>query len=363
MPFYDLAALHYRYGVNKTVRTGNDVYGFQNYRDVNSDGNGVYIWDGGGVDTFDASEETQRVHINLKPGSWNYRGDAAEKMMTIKSSTAYNAVQFFSDEIAQDATPGKASNGRIDTRSITEYVEGQSFIGVGTQIENAIGSAHNDTLLGNDVANNLMGNGGNDLIKGGKGNDYLNGGTGNDEMYGGEDNDTYVVDSEQDQVIELDGQGIDIVFSTVNFTLKDYVEHLTLLGTTAKTATGNNLANTLTANNVGNTLSGLDGDDILIGGLEIDTLIGGAGSDTFVFNTELNGNVDIIKDFEDNDKIELARAIFSEIENAEQVFNFITFNSATGELSYKANAGADAIHFATLENFYTNLEQQHFSIV
>lgn len=353
LPFYDLATLHYRYGVNKTARTGNDVYGFQNYRDVNSDGNGVYIWDGDGVDTFDASNETQRVHINLKPGSWNYRGDAAEKMMTIKSSTAYNAVQFFGDEFAG----AKAAN---ETRSITEYVEGQSFIGFGTQIENAIGSAFNDTLLGNDVANNLIGNGGNDLIKGGKGNDYLNGGAGDDEMHGGEHDDTYVVDSEQDQVIELENQGTDTVFSTVDFTLKDHVEHLTLLGTTAKTATGNTLGNTLTANNVGNTLSGLDGDDTLIGGLEIDTLIGGAGSDTFVFNTLLNNKADIIQDFTAEDKIQLSRNIFTAITDIEQVFTYINHDKASGKLTYQANDTADPIHFATLQNFDAELAKNQF---
>lgn len=92
-----------------------------------------------------------------------------------------------------------------------------------------------------------------------------------------------------------------------------------------------------------------------------DILIGGTGKDTFVFNTTLNGKVDIIKDFENGDTIELAKSIFSAIENAEQVFDFISFNK--GELSYKPNATTEAIHFATLENFYTNLETANFSII
>lgn len=355
IPFYDLAALHYRYGVNKTVRSGNNIYGFQRYRDVNSDGNGVYIWDGGGVDTFDATNERERVYINLKPGSWIYRGDTAEKMMTIKSITDFNAVQFFGDEVGVNKTAARG------TQKITEYVEGQAFIGFGTQIENAIGSVYNDILLGNDAANNLIGNGGNDILRSGKGDDYLHGGIGDDEMHGGEGNDTYVVDSNKDQVFELENQGIDTVYSSINFELPENVESLTLLGTIATQATGNNLSNTLIANNIGNTLNGKEGDDHLIGGLGEDILIGGTGKDTFVFNTTLNGKVDIIKDFENGDTIELAKSIFSAIENAEQVFDFISFNK--GELSYKPNATTEAIHFATLENFYTNLETANFSII
>ncbi|VEH65717.1 Serralysin precursor [Rodentibacter pneumotropicus] len=53
---FDLATLHYRYGVNPEARKGNDTYGFKDYNATESDG-ALYIWDGAGIDVFDASNE------------------------------------------------------------------------------------------------------------------------------------------------------------------------------------------------------------------------------------------------------------------------------------------------------------------
>lgn len=354
IPMYDLAALHYRYGVNKQARTGDDVYSFKRYQNVNSDGNGIYVWDGGGVDTFDASDESQKVHINLTPGSWIFRGEAPEKMMTIKAQTGYNVAQYFEGEVDANATLGGGS------QYIREYVDGQGFIGYGTQIENAVGSAFDDTLIGNDAANNLLGNAGNDTLKGGLGDDYLDGGSGDDQLIGGLGNDIYVIDSTNDVVLELAEQGTDTVRSLVDYHLGDHVEHLTLLGTFAKNAVGNALANTLTANNSGNQLDGGEGDDTLIGGLGADTLIGGAGRDTFVFNSTLNGKVDTIKDFTSEDKIQLSSAIFTAIDSVENVFTYIQYNQADGKLSYQANSNVDPVHFATLESFNGELSKAQF---
>lgn len=357
LPAYDLAGLHYRFGVNKTARATDDVYGFKRYMNVNGDGNGVYIWDGDGIDTFDASDEKAGVHINLKPGTWSYRGDI-DKVLTIKSNNDYNAKQYFGDELAADAV----ATG--ETRKIRENAEGQAFIGFGTQIENAVGSAHQDTLLGNDAANNLLGGAGNDTLKGGKGDDYLDGGSGNDQLYGGEGSDTYMVDSLEDRVHENLGEGDhDLVYSLVNHILGDHVEHLTLLGTQANEATGNSLNNTLTANNIGNQLKGEAGDDRLIGGLGEDILTGGEGADTFVFSTALNGKIDIIKDFGVGDKIALSREIFSSIHDIDQVMNFMQYDKNTGQLSYQENGQTAAVQFAILENFYNDLDKTHFSLI
>lgn len=352
---YDLAAMHYRYGVNPNTRAGDDVYSFQRFADAEDFG-GIYIWDGNGVDTFDASMENDKVYINLKPGSWIYRG-TQEKMLTIKSATKYNAVEWFADELDPNAKVLES-----DTRTVKEFVEGQAFIGYGTQIENAIGSDYDDILIGNEADNNLLGGKGNDVLKGGKGNDYLDGGAGNDEMHGGEGNDIYVVDSAGDKVIELVNEGTDTVISFIDYTLGDHVENLTLMGTTATIATGNELDNTLVANNIGNNLNGGAGNDRLIGGLGADTLTGGDGNDTFVFNTALNGNVDTIVDFSEGDKIELSKAVFSAIDSVENVMNYIKYDKSNGELSYQESSNVDAVHFATVQSLYA-LEQNHFTLV
>jgi Ca2+-binding RTX toxin-like protein len=52
-------------------------------------------------------------------------------------------------------------------------------------IENAVGSPHNDTLIGNSAANRLDGLAGNDTIVAGAGNDAMVGGLNTDSCNGG----------------------------------------------------------------------------------------------------------------------------------------------------------------------------------
>ncbi|WP_416762636.1 calcium-binding protein [Roseateles sp. So40a] len=124
---------------------------------------------------------------------------------------------------------------------------------------------------GNSLANVLVGNAGANVLTGGAGNDTMNGGLGND---------TYVVDAAGDVVNENAGEGIDLVQSSVTWTLGANVEHLTLTGSNAINGTGNALDNVLTGNSGANKLDGGAGNDSLVGGGGADSLIGGAGNDT-----------------------------------------------------------------------------------
>ncbi|MDG6242641.1 calcium-binding protein [Glaesserella parasuis] len=175
-----------------------------------------------------------------------------------------------------------SGNGQVNAPlniADVEYTSGQVYIGQGTQIENLIGSNHNDTLIGNAADNNIFGGAGNDKLEGGAGHDYLNGGLGEDTMIGGLGNDIYLVDNTKDIIVEAKNEGIDTVYSTVDYHLSENVENLVLIGNTAKAAHGNELDNILTANNIGNTLNGGAGNDRLIGGLGADIFIGGEGTD------------------------------------------------------------------------------------
>jgi len=137
---------------------------------------------------------------------------------------------------------------------------------------------------GDDAANLLIGN---------SGANKLDGGVGADTMLGGAGNDTYTVDNGKDVVIELAGEGTDQVNSAFTFTLSDFVENLTLTGSSDSAGTGNALANKITGNAAPNALDGGDGetndtlignegDDTLDGGNGADSMSGGSGNDSYV---------------------------------------------------------------------------------
>jgi Ca2+-binding RTX toxin-like protein len=141
-------------------------------------------------------------------------------------------------------------------------------------------SAINGT--GNILDNILTGNSGVNILTGGAGNDTLSGGTGADKMIGGVGNDTYIVDKTGDIITENADEGVDLVQSSVSFTLAANIENLTLTGTSAINGTGNVLDNILTGNSGKNTLTGGAGNDLLNGGTGADKMLGGLGDDTYM---------------------------------------------------------------------------------
>lgn len=361
---YDLAYLHYQLGVNKNARAGDDTYTFKEYDMFASDG-ARYIWDGAGVDTFDASRETQGVTVNLTPGTWSYVGTKSNTFL-VASQTVHKDYEtdLGNGHVSVEYTDDAFYNG---AHTENTYTQGQVYIGYDTQIENLVGSNHNDTLTGNDANNIIYGGLGDDTIDGGLGDDFLDGGLGNDTLIGGAGDDVYVIDSATDKIVENSNAGDDWVYSTVNYTLSDNVDNLVLLGTQATSAVGNALDNWLVANNIGNTLNGGAGNDTLIGGLGTDTLIGGAGNDIFMFVSALNGAVDTISDFlVGADTIALSAEVFAglTIDQNSNVFDFISYNKQTGVLSYDADGagGADAIDFANI-GANAALQVEHFVVI
>ena len=156
-------------------------------------------------------------------------------------------------------------------------------LAVGSEVENLrAAGATGLTLTGNEFANSLLGFTGDDTLFGGAGNDTLNGGVGADTMAGGTGNDTYFVDNTGDAVIEVVGEGTDLVWATGNYTLAagSAVETLRVSGTTGLTLTGNELSHLIVGGAGADTLNGGVGNDTLQGGIGNDTLNGGAGNDT-----------------------------------------------------------------------------------
>jgi len=171
------------------------------------------------------------------------------------------------------------------------YDGGDAVGDVLSGIENVIGTGFADVMIGS-LANNVL--------TAGAGNDTLDGRGGNDTMVGGAGHDFYVVDATTDVITELLNEGTDQVESSVNYTLSENIENLTLTGGFNRVGTGNALANLIIGNSAGgasiaqrgdNVLSGLEGNDTIFGfggndtldgGTGVDSLVGGDGSDVYV---------------------------------------------------------------------------------
>ncbi|MDO5357211.1 MAG: Ig-like domain-containing protein, partial [Conchiformibius sp.] len=344
LAIYDLAFMHYRFGVNPEARKGNDVYRFKPVNPEQTDLD-IYLWDGGGVDTFDASDQIQGVNVNLTPGSWIYAGKKAENFV-IDAANGFTSQSFFG---LSDTT--RTTGGIVDAMSEKhKYTHNQAFIGYGTQIENLIGSAYDDVLTGNNAANTIQGGSGNDTLNGGGGNDYLDGGAGADTMRGGTGDDVYVVNQQDDSVSENANEGKDSVYSYINYTLGEHVENLYLYGA-AHTATGNAADNVLVGNAADNRLEGKGGSD---------TLTGGKGRDTFVFSDLLSA--DTVTDFTvGEDTLALSRDVFTAINGTADILNKVSYNAQNGQLSY-TDASGHSSHFATL-NTGLSLDENSFSLI
>lgn len=186
-------------------------------------------------------------------------------------------------------------------------------------IEGIDGSNTNDDLRGDGLNNTLRGGFGNDLLRGRAGDDNLVGGAGNDTMwgddgndvldgaisgysfgfspeidtmYGGVGDDVYLVDSQDDVVVEFAGQGYDTIGvlsdpsrrSVRHYTLAENsnVEALVGEGNGTLHLTGNSQANDITGGFGDDRLYGMGGNDTLNGWVGNDTLDGGDGDDTFM---------------------------------------------------------------------------------
>jgi Ca2+-binding RTX toxin-like protein len=176
------------------------------------------------------------------------------------------------DTIVEGAGEGLDRINSSVAASLINWANVENLTLTGTAAINATGNAFDNRLVGNEAANRL---------DAGAGNDTLNGGLGIDTLVGGSGNDVYVIDSAGDVVVEAAGEGTDRINSAVTASLvgRANVENLTLTGTAAVDATGNEANNVLVGNDAGNVLDGLAGNDTLNGGLGNDTLIGGTGDD------------------------------------------------------------------------------------
>jgi Ca2+-binding RTX toxin-like protein len=215
---------------------------------------------------------------DLVTGIENVDGGAGNDSIT--GSTANNRIagglgnDTIDGGIGSDTFVLGDANNIFDLKLTTSQNTGEGSDLV-TGIENVDGGAGNDSIAGSTIDN---------LLVGGIGNDTLDGVTGIDTLAGETGNDSYVVDSNNDVVAENynSSDEIDRVYASVNYTLSNNVENLTLTGTSAINGTGNVFHNLIEGNTAANSLDGGAANDSLIGGAGNDTLNGGTDIDTCV---------------------------------------------------------------------------------
>ena len=189
-------------------------------------------------------------------------------------------IDFSADVVQENAGEGTDLVIAAFTFALGSDVENLTLSG-GLAIDGT-GNGLANSISGNAASNNLSGQAGNDTISAGDGNDTLDGGAGNDSMTGGLGDDLYLVDSATDKVVELSGEGNDLVQSSVSWILGSNLENLTLLGTADISATGNTVSNVIMGNLGSNLISAGGGNDTLYGGDGNDTLDGETGSDSMI---------------------------------------------------------------------------------
>ncbi len=223
---YDLAALQYMYGANYTTNAGDSVYTFSQTTGemfINGVGQGapsgnkifLTVWDGGGNDTIDASNYSNGITIDLRPGEFStfdqsqlannlaYQGLTSLAPGNIAMSLLYNndtrsLIENATGGAGNDIFVGNVANNVLDGGAGSDTVIFTGVTGVNVtlndtgadvivshdgetdtlrSIENIQGTIANDVLVGNSQNNTLSGGaGGADTLSGGAGDDRLIGG-------------------------------------------------------------------------------------------------------------------------------------------------------------------------------------------
>lgn len=321
----------------KTLTNGEDIANGLNGNDTLNGLGGIDILSGGnGSDTLNGGDGNDTLNGDANDDTL-IGGAGADTMAGGTGNDTYSVDEF--DTVTEAAAAGTDT---IDT-TLNSYslaalanVENLSFSGDG-----------NFTGTGSTVVNR---------IEGGEGNDILDGLGGNDVLIGGLGDDTYFV-TQQGEVAELAGEGIDTINSVVTYSLLGAtvsavtvpgnslanVENLTLLGSTNINATGNALDNILVGNTGNNTLSGGT-----LNASGADTMSGGLGNDIYLVD---NAGDTVIENLgQGTDTVQTSLATYTLADNVENLTIVasqpILFRNFTGNglnNTITANGGNDVV--------------------
>jgi serralysin len=287
-------------------------------------------------------------------GTSKVGGTLKEDYLTIYDAGGIDSFNFSNDTAAQRFTlEGGTFNsvyGRVANVAIA----------VGTVIENFSAGSGSDTITGNSAANHLNlgagsdkshGKGGNDRLSGANGHDSLNGndgndtllgGTGDDQLYGGDGVDRLSGEVEDDLLFGgngddflFGGDGVDRLNSGAGRdSLYGHAGADSLLGGIGSDRLEGGIGNDSLRGEADNDhLRGGDGNDSLNGGAGNDSLDGGSGADRFV----IQSGVDTIAQFQNNlDTLALDDALWGGGRTVAQVLGLATV-TRSGDISFNFN--------------------------
>lgn len=174
----------------------------------------------------------------------------------------------------------------------TDRVRASVSFSLGTGLEDLIlTGTGNINGTGNSLANTIRGNAGINILSGGlnagtevdrlygyAGDDVLISLSGFAELFGGTGNDTYQVSSGDDEIVELAGQGTDVVrvAAGVDFDLAPNLENVVM-----ESIGADDPANRVNGNASNNQITGNSGANVINGGGGNDTMTGLGGNDDY----------------------------------------------------------------------------------
>ena len=227
----------------------------------NIDGDVEVLRGGSGNDTFDqgsAADGAQSIHGGLGVDTVTYAGRTTAVAVTI-------------DAMADDGEAGEHDEVWVD-------------------VENVIGGAGDDVIVGSTVANVLDGGPGDDTLSGGPGNDTLRGGPGTNTLNGDAGDDRFDQGSAADgddtlhggtgfDTVDYSARTNDLVVVMDGVTAGGELGEADRVGVDVEAVVGGAGDDDLTGNAGDNQLEGGPGTDTLRGGAGDDVLDGNAGND------------------------------------------------------------------------------------
>ena len=326
----DILAIQRIYGTPTDTRAGDTVYGHNSTAGGYLDAVGAFnsawtVFDSGGIDTLDYSDDGRRQTYDLRDGFFS--------SVMGKSGNIGIAVGTVIENVRAGSSSDHIGGNEADNR--LEGNRGHDTI---------LGYEGNDTLLGGTGDDALRGGAGADLIGGDEGDDWIAGDGGRDGLYGGLGNDTLLGGAGDDTLsgslgrdTMIGGDGNDVMRGGGwNDLLGGGAGHDRM--------SGNGGDDRLYGNSGNDLIGGEAGNDTLHGDAGADRLYGGGGADTFVYrdvSDSVDGARDRIFDFDESegDIVDLSAIDANSAVAGNQAFTFVG-NAAfaeTGDLRFVTN--------------------------